>query len=275
MKPFVSRQAALDVPIRRATTTLIVRDGSGSLEVLMVRRSMQASFMPGSYVFPGGAVDAADRLLPTPGPCDEDAAALDARLGRVLQLTNGAAAHALAGLRECFEECGLWLGAATTEQRPPAAWAELRRQLHAGASLAAIAAAAGLALRTSVLRPWARWVTPLGAPRRFDTVFVVAPAPADQQAEVDAGETTALAWVDPVQVLQPDSGVPLEFATREVLQSLRPFAAAGAEAMLRHAELLRDVAPVHPRLDIGADGSVRRIVMPGDAGYDGAGPPQP
>jgi hypothetical protein len=69
--------------------------------------------------------------------------------------------------------------------------------------------------------------------------------------------------------------VPLEFATRAVLQSLRPFAAAGSQAMLSHAEGLRDLAPVHPRLDISADGSVRRVVMPGDAGYDNAGPAQP
>ena len=45
---------------RLAATTLIVRDGDGGMEVLMVRRSLQASFMPGAYVFPGGAVDAAD-----------------------------------------------------------------------------------------------------------------------------------------------------------------------------------------------------------------------
>jgi hypothetical protein len=42
--------------------------------------------------------------------------------------------------------------------------------------------------------------------------------------------------------------------------------------LLRHAETLRDLAPVHPRLDFGPDGSVRRILMPGDAGYDEAGP---
>ncbi len=275
MKALASLQAAVAVPVRRATTTLIVRDGPGNLEVLMVRRSLQARFMPGSYVFPGGAVDPADQLPAAPDLCDEDAAALDMRLGRVLRLPDGADAHALAGLRECFEECGLWLGAAASEQRPAAAWAALRRQLNGGATLAAIAAGADLVLRTSCLRPWARWVTPLGAPRRFDTVFVVAPAPAGQQAEVDAGETTALAWVDPEQVLQPDSDVPLEFATRAVLQSLRPFAAAGSQAMLSHAEGLRDLAPVHPRLDIGADGSVRRVVMPGDAGYDNAGPAQP
>ena len=38
---------------RLAATTLIVRDGELGLEVLMVRRSLQASFMPGAYVFSG------------------------------------------------------------------------------------------------------------------------------------------------------------------------------------------------------------------------------
>lgn len=275
MKALPSRQAALAVPVRRATTTLIVREGPAGLEVLMVRRSLQASFMPGSYVFPGGAVDAGDTLPAARGLCDEDSAALEHRLGRALQLAEGAAAHALAGLRECFEECGLWLGAAAAEQRPAADWAALRRRLHDGDTLADVAAGAGLVLRTSSLRPWARWVTPLGAPRRFDTVFVVAPAPEGQHPEVDAGETTALAWVDPVRVLQAEGGVPLEFATRSVLQTLLPFAAAGPSALLRHAEGLRDLAPVHPRLDFGPDGGVRGVVMPGDEGYGEAGPPQP
>jgi hypothetical protein len=82
--------------------------------------------------------------------------------------------------------------------------------------------------------------------------------------------------VEPAQVLLPGSGVPLEFATRAVLQTLLPFSgtedASGTAALLRHAETLRDLAPVHPRLDFGPDGSVRRILMPGDAGYDEAGP---
>ena len=42
---------------RPAATTLILRQGAPGLEVLMVRRSLQASFMPGADVFPGGAVE--------------------------------------------------------------------------------------------------------------------------------------------------------------------------------------------------------------------------
>ena len=46
---------------RPAATILLLRDTSDGIEVLMTRRSMQASFAPGVFVFPGGAVDADDR----------------------------------------------------------------------------------------------------------------------------------------------------------------------------------------------------------------------
>ena len=71
-----ARTLAPTVTPRPATTTLIVRDGDGGLEVLMVRRSMQASFMPGAYVFPGGAVDAADSSPEHQAAVDEPAAQL-------------------------------------------------------------------------------------------------------------------------------------------------------------------------------------------------------
>ena len=48
------------VPARVAATVLLLRDGPAGLEVLMTRRSDKASFAPGAYVFPGGAIDAAD-----------------------------------------------------------------------------------------------------------------------------------------------------------------------------------------------------------------------
>ena len=97
-----------------AATTLIVRDaadGPAGMEVLMVRRSMQASFMPGAYVFPGGAVDGADGSPAALAACNEGAASLATRIGRVTQVGDQAGAYAVAALRECFEECGLWLGA--------------------------------------------------------------------------------------------------------------------------------------------------------------------
>lgn len=42
---------------RPASTVIVLRGGSGSLEVLLVQRNPNARFMGGAWVFPGGAVD--------------------------------------------------------------------------------------------------------------------------------------------------------------------------------------------------------------------------
>ena len=230
MNPTSPDTPAAAVTPRPAATTLIVRDGDAGLEVLMVRRSLQASFMPGAYVFPGGAVDAADGSAAHQAVCDEPAEQLARRGG----------------------------------------WAALRARLHAGESLAALAPAAGGPLATSVLQPWSHWVTPVGLPKRFDTLFFVARAPAGQVPEVDAGETTTLAWVNPAAALADHAGggFPMEFATVSTVQSLRPFASAAA--LLAHAAALPSLPPLHPRLKRGADGRIAGVLLPGQPGYDEA-----
>ena len=47
--------------VRDASTVMLVRDGADGLEVFMLRRSLNSDFVGGAYVFPGGAVDDADR----------------------------------------------------------------------------------------------------------------------------------------------------------------------------------------------------------------------
>lgn len=263
----LSRDAAAAVVPRPAATTLIVRDGTPGLEVLMVRRSLQASFMPGAYVFPGGAVDAADGSADGLAACDEPTEALARRLGAVTEVGDRAPAYAVAALRECFEECGLWLGAADDHEPPNGGWAALRARLHAGEPLAALASAAGAPLGTSVLQAWDHWVTPFGLPRRFDTLFFVAPAPRGQRPTVDAGETTTLAWVHPATALA-GAELPMEFVTVRMIESLRPF--ADAAALLAHAASRARLPVVHPRLQLGAEGRIHGVLLPGQAGYDEA-----
>lgn len=45
-------------PPRQAATVILLRGGGEQLDVLLVRRTPQARFMGGVWVFPGGAVDA-------------------------------------------------------------------------------------------------------------------------------------------------------------------------------------------------------------------------
>ena len=257
--------AAAVVP-RAAATTLIVRDSATGLEVLMVRRSLQASFMPGAYVFPGGAVDAVDGSAEHQAVCDEPAEQLLRRIGSVTEVGSQALAYAVAALRECFEECGLWLGA-PDHHAPGAGWAALRARLHAGQTLAGLVADAGGPLATSTLQPWSHWVTPVGLSKRFDTLFFVARAPAGQVPEVDAGETTTLAWVQPSAALdaQACGEFPMEFATVSTVESLRPFSTVAA--LLAHAAAQTRLPPLHPRLTLDAQGRISGVLLPGQTGY--------
>lgn len=252
---------------RAAATTLVVRDGAAGLEVLMLRRSDSASFMPGAYVFPGGAVDASDATPAHEAACDQSAAELARRIGAVTEVGHQALAYAVAALRECFEECGLWLG---VESAPTPGWAVLRQRLHAGESIAALATAARVRLAVSALQPWSHWVTPVGLPKRFDTLFFVATAPPGQTPEVDAGETTTLAWVHPPQALaaQAEGAFQMEFATRSTVQSLLPFAAGTGNALLAHAAALHHLPPLHPRLHLDHNGKRIGVLLPGQPGYD-------
>src|SRR3954466_2642294 len=87
------REPAVPKP---AATVLLLRDTPAGLEVLMTRRSAQASFAPGAYVFPGGAIDAADAQCH--GIADRRASQPDQAL-----------TQAIAAIRESFEELGVLL----------------------------------------------------------------------------------------------------------------------------------------------------------------------
>jgi 8-oxo-dGTP pyrophosphatase MutT (NUDIX family) len=263
---------ARSIQPRPAATTLILRDGAAGLEVLMVRRSLRASFMPGAYVFPGGAVDAADASPASMAACDEAAEALAARIGGPTRVGDQAGGFAVAALRETFEECGLWLGAADHRAPPDVEREQHRARLRDGAPLAAIAADAGLGLHTSVLQPWSHWVTPLGLPKRFDTLFFVAPCPGGQHPREDASETTALAWVFPPEALarHADGTFQMEFATVNTVRSLLPFARGTVAALIGHARTLRELGPLHPRLRVDAQGQITHILLPDEPGYDEA-----
>jgi 8-oxo-dGTP pyrophosphatase MutT (NUDIX family) len=70
---------------RQAATIVLLRGGDRMLELLLVKRNPEARFMGGVWVFPGGAVDAAEG--------------------------EGDAAHRAAAIRELSEEAGVRLPA--------------------------------------------------------------------------------------------------------------------------------------------------------------------
>jgi 8-oxo-dGTP pyrophosphatase MutT (NUDIX family) len=136
---------------RDAASLILLRGEGKSIEVLAGRRPRDARFMPGVYVFPGGAIDPPDRIAWT---IEAGAEVLGARLAR----------SARAAVRETWEEAGVLIGR-------PAGWpsAALARAPIERAYLDRSLAAA-LDLLTYV----GRAITPSHSPRRFNTRFFLA-----------------------------------------------------------------------------------------------------
>jgi 8-oxo-dGTP pyrophosphatase MutT (NUDIX family) len=84
---------------RQAASVIVLRGGATALEVLLLRRNPAARFMPGAWVFPGGAVDRGD-------VADGEREPGASRRAGEPDLD---AAHRAAAVREVAEEAGLTL----------------------------------------------------------------------------------------------------------------------------------------------------------------------
>ena len=65
-----------DVPIRDASTVILIRKKDNNNYVLMGQRGRNAAFMPSKYVFPGGAVDPQDSDIELVGQLSEKVSTL-------------------------------------------------------------------------------------------------------------------------------------------------------------------------------------------------------
>jgi 8-oxo-dGTP pyrophosphatase MutT (NUDIX family) len=192
------RPAASVIPLRRGG-----KHADRGLEVLLLKRSEGASFMPGVWVFPGGTMDPEDG--------------------------EGEAGFRACALRELAEEASIELEA------------------------------------PEELVPFSHWITPEVVPVRFDTWFYLALAPAHSDPKPDGLETVDAAWWEPRLALEAHriGDLSLVFPTIKQLESLLPYASS-AEALDAARELT--VEPILPRV-IG-EGEGRRVVLPGEPGYD-------
>ena len=209
---------------RPAATLLLLRETSGAPEVFMLQRTSKAAFLPGAFVFPGGALDPDDangRAARRVRGLDD--AQASARLG----LAAGGLAYWVAAARECFEESGILL--ARDEKGSPVdpdramSLEHLREPLNAGTLLFSdFLEQEKLFIPAQEIAYYSHWITAPGRPRRFSTRFFVACAPAGQHGAHDRSETVHSVWVSPREALERDQRKEIEliFPTRSTLADL-------------------------------------------------------
>lgn len=250
------------VTARPAATLVVVRDGVEGIETLLMQRAERGDQNSGAWVFPGGLVDAGDRAA-HPHCSGSDDATMSARLG----LEEGGLDYAVAAVRECFEESGLLYardvyGAVVDAAAPAiAAW---RPQLHRGErGMHALCIEAGLRIDLAPLVYLSHWLTPLGRPKRFDTRFFIARAPAGQDAVADGSEVTDHRWLRCAEALAPDAGYKLMTPTQKTLELIGMH--ANVDALLAWAAAPRSVPLTMPRIGHGRDGV--RTVLPDEPAF--------
>jgi len=199
---------------RDASTLIIVDRSDGSPKVLLGKRHHGHKFMPGKFVFPGGRLESADRLMPVASHLNPVA---EKYLLSHVQRPSPARARALAlaAIRETFEETGLIFGARRPDAPavPVGPWSDF--------------AASGFYPDLSVLHFIARAVTPTRRPKRFDTRFFAVDASAiahrvENVVHADA-ELVELVWMPLSEVRSLD----MPTITGVVLQELEARVAEG------------------------------------------------
>ena len=175
--------------LRPAATILLLRDTDQGLQVLMTRRSHTASFAPGAYVFPGGALDASDG---SPRARQVSHARTDQR-DEIL-------GYATAAAREAFEELGILLACDAKGSPVPGAAASALDRSHDGDLLGQLEAR-GWHLALDRIWWFSHWIADRDLPRRFDARFFIARMPEDQEPHADNGEQFEPTWVTPADGL--------------------------------------------------------------------------
>jgi len=133
---------------RDAASLILLRGKGDNLEVLAGRRPRHARFMPGVYVFPGGAIDPPDRIAWSVEAATET-------LGPEL------ARSARAALRETWEEAAVLIGRTVGSPSPAPAGLPIERAYHER----------GLVAAMDLLTYVGRAITPSHSSRRFNTRF--------------------------------------------------------------------------------------------------------
>jgi 8-oxo-dGTP pyrophosphatase MutT (NUDIX family) len=127
---------------------------------------------------------------------------------------------------------------------------------------------AGLVLAVGAMHYVARWITPLGPPRRYDTRFFVAALPPGQTPVADQSEAVHAEWVRPGQALA-DFRAGARAMLPPTVGMLRILASYPSAALLMRAAALAESEP-DQRVRLASEGKTWTVLLPGEP-YDAHG----
>lgn len=184
---------------RLAATVLLLRDSVDGIEVYVQERVSSMPTFPNATVFPGGSVDPRDFDV-DPATSALPGSALQ-RWSQLLGVEpDQARALIFAAVRELFEETGTLL-AVHADGRPitdatPYHPQRLALESHRLA-LTEFLSKGELTLRSDLLRPFARWISPQEDPHQFDVFSFVAVQPPGQEPDASTAEAASAGWFRP------------------------------------------------------------------------------
>jgi 8-oxo-dGTP pyrophosphatase MutT (NUDIX family) len=219
-------------PVRKAATLILVRTRrDDALEVFMVERPGAAAF-GGLHVFPGGKVDPSDVVdaAHCRGISDREASAM-------LGLTSGGLAFWVAAIRESFEEAGVLFAhldgrlVDLSDVAVASRFERLRHALQGGTlRMADLCNSEQLVLAADQVHYFSHWLTPEGAPARFDTRFFLAVMPDNQTVAHHELELEGGTWVTPALALthHREGRWQMIYPTLTTLETLRRYRTVSA-----------------------------------------------
>lgn len=245
------------IPIAPAATVLLLQDKP--LKVLLMKRTRKAVFAGDMWVFPGGRVNL------------DEKADLSQYEAFQAPAKDPLSSFHVASVREVFEEAGVLLARAqgsldlvdltTKVNNFPGA----RKSLHQGdITLLQLLETHHLTMANDLLHSIAKWITPPGSPRRFDTHFFICKMPERQTATHDDNELVEQAFLSASEALAAYHAgeMMMMTPTLTMLSVLLQFQSSD--------DLLSALEASDDEFRVKVDSKTRQLLFPGDSGYPSA-----
>ncbi|MBL4744549.1 MAG: NUDIX domain-containing protein [Cycloclasticus sp.] len=226
--------------LKQAAALILIRDTSSGIEVCMLRRVSSSRFAPGAYVFPGGGIEEQDEVFNI---------SLDGSKSNTAKI---------AAIRETFEEAGILSGTSANTHHFSA---HDRDGLNKGEiTFQHLIEQHDIHLDLESITFYDHWITPEGAPIRFDTRFFLAIANVNQEVFHDDAETDASCWAKPANLLAQYDREEIKLMPVTHVQLLRLSDVESINDLIENSRQ-QTISPIRPILNFNEDGKPMSVTI--------------